>query len=178
MSNTYQLIREGYNGVYIEGEEDKYQDLLTTVGEHPGQITPILAFVSHELDSPNRLDALLGRTAIPIDFELLSIDIDSWDYQVWRAMTKYKPKFVVIEIASAAAPSNMDHIHTPGKYDSTGFGPTLALGVEKGYTFLFHSGNMFFARNDIAAAIDMQGIEYSHPFENFNRNWVEEEKKT
>lgn len=39
----------------------------------------------------------LKQTDIPNDFELLSIDIDSYDYQVWKSLKVYKPKIVIIE---------------------------------------------------------------------------------
>ena len=38
--------------------------------------------------------------SLPKDFELLSIDIDSCDYQVWQSIEHYKPKLVIIEIDS------------------------------------------------------------------------------
>ena len=43
------------------------------------------------------LDAILARTPIPADFDVLSIDIDGNDYHVWNAVARYKPRVVVIE---------------------------------------------------------------------------------
>lgn len=144
-SNTFALVEKGYKAVYIEGREDYYQDLLKTCESHPN-IHPIHAMVNYEGD--NTLDAILTETNIPIDFDILSIDIDSYDYQVWRSIEKYSPKIVVIEINSSISPLDMTHIHGPGK-EGTGFGPMLELGRSKGYTLVCHTGNMIFIRSDL-----------------------------
>ena len=43
------------------------------------------------------LDRILEKTDIPNNFDLLSIDIDGNDYHVWKAITDYRPKVVIIE---------------------------------------------------------------------------------
>lgn len=166
LSNTFNLVKKEFNAVYIEGNKNRYQDLLETVKEYPN-ITPINAFVDHN-NTKNSLDNLLKRTNIPIDFDVVSIDVDSYDYQIWKSLKIYKPKIVIIEINSSISPLNKVHIHKPGKYQGTSFLPTYKLGLEKGYTFLFHTGNMFFARNDYAEQVD---ITYNHYLENFRRFW-------
>jgi len=167
LSNTFKLVEENYNAVYIEGHEKRYEDLLKTIEEYPN-IIPIKAYVDHN-DSENSLDNLLKQTNIPIDFDLLSIDIDSYDYQVWKSLKNYKPKIVVIEINSSVKDTNEKHIHEPPKYQGTGFKPTYDLGIEKGYTFALHTGNMIFIRNDL---FDILNISYDSPLENFiKKKW-------
>lgn len=114
------------------------------------------------------MNTILEKTNIPLDFDVLSIDIDSYDYQVWKSLHTYKPKIVIIEINSSARVDNELHIHEHGKYQGTGFKPTLDLGVEKGYTFVLHTGNMFFVRDDL---FDKLNIHYTNPLENFRTNW-------
>jgi hypothetical protein len=162
LSNTYNLVTKGFNAVYIEGDENRYKDLLKTVEKYPN-IVPIKAFVDHN-DSENSLDNLLNNTIIPNDFDILSIDIDSFDYQIWKSLKLYKPKLVIIEINSSVKVNNNEHIHTPGKYQGTGFKPTYDLGLEKGYKFILHTGNMFFIREDMFDKLD---IKYDDPLENF-----------
>ncbi len=166
LSNTFNLVKKNFNAVFIEGDPRKYKDLLKTVEKYPN-IVPVEAFVDHN-DTPNSLDNLLKKTDIPIDFDLLSIDIDSYDYQVWKSLKIYKPKMVIIEINSSVKVDNPNWIHTPGKYQGTGFKPTFDLGLQKGYTFVLHTGNMFFVRNDL---VDKLGITYENPLENFRPNW-------
>ena len=166
LSNTFDLIKKGFNGVFIEGDTHKYTDLLKTVEKYKN-IIPINAFVDHN-DTENSLDNLLKKTDIPIDFDVLSIDIDSFDYQVWKSLKNYTPKLVIIEINSSVNTDNETHIHTPGRYMGTGFRPTLNLGIEKDYKFILHTGNMFFIRSDL---FDKLNIQYENELEHFRTNW-------
>ena len=166
LSNTFNLVKKKFNAVFIEGDKDKYKDLLKTVETYPN-IIPVNAFIEHN-NTENSLDNILKTTTIPIDFDILSIDIDSYDYQVWKSLEIYKPKIVIIEINSSVKVNNEIHIHTPDKYQGTGFKPTYNLGIEKGYTFILHTGNMFFIRNDLFDKLD---IKYNDPLENFRSHW-------
>lgn len=165
LSNTFNLIQKGFKGVFIEGDKDKFQDLLKTCKNYPN-IIPINAYVDYE--GENTLDNLLQKTDIPSDFELLSIDIDSFDYHVWRSLKLYNPKIVIIEINSGISTNNEEHIHTPDKYQGSAFRPTFNLGIEKGYKFVCHTGNMIFVRNDL---FDKLNIHYNHELENFRTIW-------
>jgi hypothetical protein len=46
LSNTFNLIKNGFNGVLIEGDARKYKDLLKTVNKNPN-IHAINAYVDH-----------------------------------------------------------------------------------------------------------------------------------
>ena len=107
LSNTYNLIdNHDYSAVLIEGDKKRFQDLLKTFGPEKNVI-PINAFVGFEEN--DNLDKILETTPIPVDFDLLSIDIDGNDYHVWDAVTKYKPKIVVIEF-NATIPSTVEFV--------------------------------------------------------------------
>lgn len=166
LSNTFNLVTKGFDAVFIEGDVNKYGDLLKTVNKY-NNIIPINAFVDYN-DTQNSLDNLLKKTNIPIDFDILSIDIDSYDYQVWKSLKTYHPKIVIIEINSSVNTNNNNHIHEHNKYGGTGFKPTFDLGIEKGYKFILHTGNMFFIRNDL---FDTLNIHYDNPLENFITSW-------
>lgn len=94
-SNTRYLITEkGYSAVLIEGDSEKFNSLRGNYKNNKCVIS-INAFVGfQETDS---LDSTLSKTSIPLDFDLLSIDIDGNDYHVWAAVNKYKPKLVIVE---------------------------------------------------------------------------------
>jgi hypothetical protein len=94
-SNTYNLIStKGYSAVLIEGNLKRYKDLLKTFTGND-KVVMVNKFVGFDRESG--LDSILKETAIPVDFDLLSIDIDGNDYHVWKAIEEYKPKAVVIE---------------------------------------------------------------------------------
>ena len=95
LSNTFNLISDkDYSAVLIEGDSKRFKDLLRTC-EGNKKVIPINAFVGFEEN--DNLDKILESTPIPVDFDLLSIDIDGNDYHVWDAVQNYKPKVVVIE---------------------------------------------------------------------------------
>ena len=167
LSNTFNLVKtKNFKAVFIEGDQFKYKDLLNTVQRFPN-IVPINAYVDYN-DTDNSLDNLLKNTEIPYDFDILSIDIDSYDYHVWRNLKNYNPKIVIIEINSSVNTNNNDYIHQPPRYNGTGFRPTFNLGLEKGYKFVLHTGNMFFIRNDL---FDKLNIHYNNELENFRTEW-------
>lgn len=169
LSNTFNLVVNGVKAVYIEGDNEKFRDLQKTASRVLN-ILPINAMVGFKGSSPGTqlLDDILSKTAIPEDFDLLSIDIDSFDYHVWRDLKNYRPKLVVIEINSAVDTNNMGYIHGSGNCQGTGFGPMLALAQEKGYEFVLHTGNMVFVRDDLFPKLN---ISYSDPRENFITRW-------
>jgi hypothetical protein len=156
LSNTFDLIQSGFKSVLIEGDEEKFKDLLKLSERYP-TITPICAYVDHVPGSQNSLDNLLQKTNIPVDFDVLSIDIDSFDYQVWDSFKNYNPKIVVIEINSCPTGfSDANHIHTPGIFQGTGFLPMMNLAKQKGYEFVVHTGNIVFIRRDLYPALGLE----------------------
>ena len=61
-------------------------------------------YVQKDSQSPNSLDNILSSKKIPIDFDILSIDIDSFDLEIWESLKNYSPKIVIIEINSGFLP--------------------------------------------------------------------------
>ena len=64
----------------IEGDDEKYKELIKTSKKHKN-IIPINKFVMPNGD--NSLDNILEENDFPIDFDLLSIDVDSNDLEIW-----------------------------------------------------------------------------------------------
>jgi len=97
LSNTFNLVKNnGWKCVMIESDADKFLDLQITAKQY----TNIYALnkTIHYIEGYGELlDNILESTPIPKDFQLLSIDIDSCDYHVWKSLKKYEPCVVVIE---------------------------------------------------------------------------------
>ena len=167
LSNTFNLVKtKNFKAVFIEGNNSKYNDLLKTCEKYPN-IIPLNAYVDHN-NTKNSLDNLLKNTEIPYDFDILSIDIDGYDYYIWKSLINYKPKIIIIEINSSINTNNQKHIHNPPKYNGTGFRPTFNLGIDKGYKFVLHTGNMIFVRDDLFNKLN---IHYNNELENFRTDW-------
>lgn len=101
---------------------------------------------------------------------VLSIDIDGNDYEVWKAY-KDKPAIVVIEINSSLNPDN-DFFDS---HEGTNFSKMWRLGQDKGYFLLCHTGNLIFVDlkyrelfPEIYLIVDTEHF--------FNRSWLPKEK--
>ncbi len=170
LSNTFALVERGWNAVYIEGDASRFRDLQDTAARFP-RITALQAFVGFPKEDPSSLDNLLKRSAIPADFELLSIDVDSYDLDIWESLTDYSPKIVVIEINSSVPPGILWR-HTPRTPYNT-FSATLNVGRDKGYTLVCHTGNLIFVRNDLVPSLgfDERYVKYPELLFSFDSRW-------
>jgi hypothetical protein len=104
-SNSANLIvSRNYRAVLIEPNAARYAKLQRRYEANSRVITLRQSVGFGALDN---LDAVLAPLAAPIDFDLLSIDIDGNDYNAWAASNHYRPKIVIIEfnptIASGVA---------------------------------------------------------------------------
>ncbi len=113
LSNSRALLDRGWRGVFIEGDETRYKDLVSNVRTERAEL--ILAFV--EAEGPRSLDEILtqGRivgTAGQLDF--LSIDIDSDDLAMWKGLKKIRPRVVCIEF-NPTIPLDVEYTNPPGE---------------------------------------------------------------
>lgn len=172
-SNTFRLVEQGWRAVYIEADEAKYRDLLSTAEMFPN-ITPINKLVGYEKSEKNSLDSILSETDIPEDFDLLSIDIDSFDLAVWECF-QGAPKVVVIEINSALRPGILQW-HDGGLCNGNSFSSTLKVGQRKNYTLVCHTGNMIFVRNDLVDRLRIDQSYLAYPERLFITDWCSDDR--
>jgi hypothetical protein len=145
-SNTRAFLEKKWKGVYIESDYSKFLECQKNTKNYNDNVVCINSSVSHENET-SKLDYLLKDTFLPKDFDLLSIDIDSSDYQIWESLENYKPKLVIIEIDSRHD-ENAESIYNFNE-KTTSFKSMLQLATKKDYKLLCSTGNMFFLRNDI-----------------------------
>jgi hypothetical protein len=169
LSNTFALVEGGWKAVYIEGQESRFQALIKTTKKYPN-IFPIRAFVSRYSNEENSLDRLLADTSVPKSFDLLSIDIDSYDSDVWESLVNYFPKIVVIEINSLVPPGIYwrHGVRTAGNT----FSETLKVGIKKGYTLVCHTGNLIFVKNELMYHLDFPTKFVKNPELLFLDRWI------
>ncbi len=152
LSNTRHLFEKGWSGVFIEGDPEKFQDLERNYAGNE-RVTTCLAMVGWEEN--NGLDTILQRTAIPLDFDLLSIDIDGNDYHVWDAVKQYHPKVVIIE-TNMTFPYNVEFVQSePGHFGASALS-MYRLGQAKGYQLVcYNINNCIFVRDDLAETLNL-----------------------
>jgi hypothetical protein len=174
LSNTYNLLsNHGWRGVHIEGNPEKYNVLLRTKAAFPDRLETICAMIA--IEGENQLDHLLARTSLPLDFDLLSIDIDSYDAEVWDSVSRYQPKIVVIESNNLLLPGVYQR-HQPPRHLGASFSSLVELGLKKGYQLVCHTGNCFFVRKELAGKLEMDPSQLEHPEQLFDHGKHSREK--
>lgn len=138
--NTIYLKRKGWSCLWMDAKGD-------------GEI------IKKEYITAENINDLFAKYNVPKEFDLLSIDIDSNDYWVWKAIKGYSPRVVVIEYNSSLPPTESKTIkYDPNAvWDGTNyFGASLLalvkLAKTKGYTLLGCDSkgvNAFFLRDDL-----------------------------
>jgi len=170
-SNTFNLLKtRNAKCVYIEGDKKKYIDLLKTT-EKNQNITPVNAYIDI---NQNKLDKILSKTFLKKNFDLLSIDIDSNDLDVWDSLKNYQPKIVVIEINSSIKPGILQK-HSKTQQGNS-FSSTINIGKKKLYTAVCHTGNLIFVKNKHIKKLNFSKDLISKPEKLFIDDWLYENK--
>jgi hypothetical protein len=131
-SNTHSLLaHKHWSGVLIEADRAKCIELAET---YSGNERAILINKFVAFDGENTLDHILAETAIPHDFDLLSIDIDGNDFHVWASVHQYGPKVVIIEY-NPSIPNHIEYIQAADSGVSQGNSilSLTKLAKSKGY---------------------------------------------
>ena len=122
--NTALLRSQGWNGVWMDNSYNNQ-------------------FVKKEHITQENIESLFKKYHVPKNFDVLSIDIDSNDYWIWKAIRQYQPRIVVIEYNANIPPNESKTIpYTPSFIpDGTDFyGASLLalekLGKQKGYVLI------------------------------------------
>lgn len=160
MSNTCRLTEEcGYSAVLIEGSESKAESLKAHYAGN-ARIHPIHRFVGYS--ASDNLDSILSTTPIPVDFDVLSIDIDGNDFHVWQATERYRPKIVLIEF-NPTIPTEVDFVQEASPHVTQGCSllALVRLGKAKGYELVSVTlCNAIFVKREYFAAF---GIADNRP---------------
>ena len=152
LSNTFNLVaNHGWRAVYIEADRRKFRVLKQTATAYPS-ITPVCGLVS--LSGVSSHDHILGLQGVPADFDLLSIDIDGNDYDVWEGVVLFRPSVVVIEF-NPTFPSDFGYIDRGGRgFIGSSAAALTELAAGKGYGSVGCCGpNLFFLREELFSAL-------------------------
>jgi hypothetical protein len=144
LSNIRNLVLENdMRAIFIEGDKEKAEEGRQNYIDNP-KVSFINEFVG--IKKYKRLDDILSEYNCPVDIDLISIDIDGWDYWVWDSLTKYRPRIVVIEFMTSMY---KDKVVINPKDEQTRTGSSaralLELGKRKGYELICVTGcNLIF----------------------------------
>lgn len=125
--------------------------------------------IKNERVTAENIQNLFEKYNVPKSFDLLSIDIDYNDYWVWKAITDYSPRVVVIEYNSSIPPtkSRVVPYNPDARWDGTNyFGASILalrnLGVKKGYTLVgcdSNGVNAFFCKTELVKGYKIKDLQ-------------------
>jgi hypothetical protein len=159
------ITHDGWSGLLMDGSHDLILKAKEAFKDYPK------AKIVETFVYPGNVETLFEQYGVPKDLDLLSIDIDSNDYYVWKVIHNYHPKVVIIEFNSAfPPPQKMVVQFHPMNYwdgDSDYFGASIQslyeLGKEKGYELVHCSSqgiNLIFVDKQYFARL---GIKDNSP---------------
>lgn len=146
-SNVYDLWHNrGWRAILIEGDAEKYAALCDNTRGYD-----VRAFAQYiAARGPDSLDELFRRHGFDPKIGVLSIDIDSFDYHVWRHLAYVDPQVVVIEF-NQNIPPHLDYHDPEGAvYLKCSAKAIERLGERKGYRLVCCTKvNAIFVRGDL-----------------------------
>ena len=152
LSNTCNLIKHhGFSAVLIEGDAGRVSDLKRNFPQD--NVYKVNKFVG--LGSDSSLECILGETPIPLEFDLLSIDIDGCDYWILKGVDLYQSKIVVIEF-NPTIPNSIRFIQPPDFSIKQGSSARslCELAKLKGYQLVAVTDcNVIFVRNEYLSSL-------------------------
>jgi hypothetical protein len=145
LSNTWDLINnDGWQSLQVESDSKLYESLAKRYQDNSKVKT-----LNHEVARTD-LDGILKDHSIPKNFDYLSLDIDGYDYEVWKNM-KYSPNIVVIECNSQVEDLETEDYQPiyNGNYGGATAGILNQLATKKGYEFVcFIKCNMIYIKKE------------------------------
>ncbi len=158
-NNSAYLLMQNWAGAWIEGSTQHCNQMKLA---YAAVINSKRLQVKESFITKDNIVDLFEEINVPPDLTLLSIDIDGNDYWVWKALSKYKPRIVVIEYNASVGPHldwvmpyNENHVwngQTVGHFFGASLKALELLGTTLGYSLVgcnLTGANAFFVRNDL-----------------------------
>jgi hypothetical protein len=154
-NNTAYLLLKGWTGFWFDAGKTFQQ-----IGKNAEKYIAAKRVVATEsfLTAEN-IAQVLDKVGVPHDLDLLSVDIDRNTSYVWRALSAWKPRAVIVEYNPAFAPSDSWEVHykaTLAWNETMYYGASLlrleGIGRDMGYTLVgcdLAGVNAFFVREDL-----------------------------
>ncbi len=151
-NTRYLMEKKGWRGLWMDGSDKNCQSARSLANSFNTQV--VNTFITAE-----NIENLLLQANVPAELDLLSIDIDGNDYWVWKSITSFRPRVLIVEYnASYPPPLNYvmpyksDHMFDGTRHFGASLTELVALGEQKGYKLIAcdKAGvNAFFLRQDL-----------------------------
>lgn len=154
--NGAHLLRDlGWHGLLIEGDDRSFAALSERYSGNDS------VELEHAYVTAENVGRIFAAHKVPVELDLLSIDVDGNDYWIWKALNDYQPRVVVIEYNASHPPPerwvmayNPQHRWRGDNYFGASLASLTALANVKGYALLATDScgvNAFFLRRDLLA---------------------------
>lgn len=156
LSNTRALMLAGWQGLMIEADPTRYQKLIATYPTGSNCIC-----VCERVGTGNQSVArIAARAGLTKRFDLVSIDIDGLDYEIFESLGDFAhpPIVVIIEVHTCHAANDTRVV--PRRIAARGCGQPLGLfvktGASLGYRLVSYIGtNAIFVHHDAGCVDEM-----------------------
>ncbi len=174
LSNTANLrLHHGWKGLLMDSEPGGERDL-----------------VQREFVTAENVNQLFAKHGVPQVPDLLCVDIDGNDYWIWKAITDYEPRVVIVEYnvffaldVSRTIRYDPDHTWDKTSYHGASLAALYHLACEKGYALIYtdrFAPNAFFVhRSTLPAKFEAPSLEQiardpwsPEPADSVHRDWV------
>jgi hypothetical protein len=172
-SNTRALLEDGWGGVQIEADAERFARLAELYRDRDDVLT-INALVNPE---EGGLRALLEQHGAPLELDLLSIDIDGHDYEVFEGLA-LSPRVICVEVNAGHDPESRAAV--PAEIAANNVGQPLMRFVELaerlGYRLIAYNGNAFFLLADIGHEDELPTVGPVAAYDDFLRRLGQDER--
>jgi len=131
LSNTYRLVTdEGFNSILFEGDEQYFKKLYESFKNN--EKIKLFNYMIKP-SGPDSLDSIFKKNNLPTELGVLSIDIDSFDYWIFKRLDLIKSAIVIVEFNNSI-PVDIDyHDNEKEKALRCSAKALERVGNEKGY---------------------------------------------
>lgn len=141
LSNTWDLcFNKGWRGILVESNPEKSEELKKNCENK--NINVINTFVTPQ--GVNSIDSVIDKIGDIQKIDLMSIDVDGNEYQIFENLTKYQPRVLVIEY-NPTFPPHIKMIQERDQYMGSSALSMCELAEKKGYALVaITNTNLFF----------------------------------
>ena len=171
LSNTFYFVKKyKAKALYIEKNKEKFKDLIQLRAKYP-TIKAINTSVGRYYNDKKSLDKLLNKYLNKKKLDVLSIDIDSYDLDVWESLKNFFPKIVIIEINSELG-TDIKRRHGDKNCIGNSFLSTVEVAKKKNYQLISHMGNCIFVKNNYLKKLNFNKKFIKNPVLLYNDYWI------
>ncbi len=153
LSNIINLWKSNdrYKAILIESSDERAKE-LKSITQNISNVESYHRFVNSSPKHIDSIDNILDESSFNLNednFQLMSIDIDSCDYDIFKSLSKHFPKIIIIETNTNYG-LNQDYVSND---NGSSLHSINEIAKIKKYTLVCHTGNAIFVRNDLMSKL-------------------------